>query len=151
MALNNQQPTNQHVHVDSCGRVVNRWALSCEDFSFTPHCLKSLGCIIECLAIDSEGLGERIVYRSVIAARLNASQRSWTSVCTNRSARGVIVSAFNGQVKQLTFNVQYPVNLTVQSTYNNPPGRPVHTKTSSTSLGSIQPRNNYGAINYSFT
>ena len=68
------------------------------NFSFTPHCPSSLSCINEYLAIDSDGLCERIVYRAVIAARLNASQRSWTCVCTNRSARGVIVSALNGQV-----------------------------------------------------
>ena len=79
------------------------------NFSFTPHCPSSLSCINEYLAIDSDGLCERIVYRAVIAARLNASQRSWTCVCTNRSARGVIVSALNGQVdwilhvKHLTF------------------------------------------------
>ena len=78
-------------------------------FSFTSHCPSSLSCINEYLAIDTDGLCERIVYRSVIAARLNASQRSWTCVCTNRSARGVIVSALNSKVdwilhvKHLTF------------------------------------------------
>ena len=57
----------------------------------------------------SDGLCERIVYRAVIAARLNVSQRSWISVCMNRSSRGVIVSPLNGQfdwilhVKHLTF------------------------------------------------
>ena len=46
------------------------------------------------------------------------------------------------------FDVQYPVNLTVQSTHNNSPGKPVHTNASSTSLGSIQPHSNYCVINY---
>ena len=64
------------------------------NFSFTPHCPCSLICINEYLAY-------RIVYRAVIAARLNASQRSGTCVCTNRSARGVIVSALNGQVDRI--------------------------------------------------
>ena len=49
------------------------------------------------------------------------------------------------------FNVQYSVNLTVQSTHINFSRRPVRTYTSSASLGSIQPRSNYCAINYSFT
>ena len=66
--------------------------------SFTPHCLSSLSCKNEYLAIDSGVLCVRIVYRAVIAPRPNASQRSLTCVCTNRSARGVIVSAWNGQV-----------------------------------------------------
>ena len=39
----------------------------------------------------------------------------------------------------------------IQSTHNNTPGRPVHTNTSSASLGSIQPCSNFYAINDSFT
>ena len=73
------------------------------NFSFTPHRPSSLSCINEYLPIYSDGLCERIVYRTVIAARLNASQRSWTCLCMHRSARGVIVSALNGHVKQLPF------------------------------------------------
>ena len=85
------------------------------NFSFTPHCPSSLSCIDEYLAIDSDGLCERKVYRAVIPVRLNASQRSWTCVCKNRSARRVIASALNGQVdwilhvKQLTCMCVYDV------------------------------------------
>jgi len=46
------------------------------NYLFTPHSPSSLSCINEYLAIDSDGLCERIVYRAEIAARLNASQRS---------------------------------------------------------------------------
>ena len=95
-------------------RVVKRWALSHDDpgsilnpgsiekigqfFLFTPHWSSSLSCINEYLALDSDGLCERIVYRRITAARLNASQRSWTCVCMNRPARGVIVSGLNSSM-----------------------------------------------------
>ena len=55
---------------------------------FTLHCPSSLRCIHEYLVIDN-GWCLTNNLRALIAAWLDASQRSWDGVCLNRSAREV--------------------------------------------------------------
>ena len=56
---------------------------------------------------------------------------------------GGSVTTYKGKVKVCFYIAQYPVHCTAQNALHFTSGRPVHSGTNSTSLGSIQPCSNY--------
>ena len=72
---------------DSRGSNPHCFRLNTRAFSFSPRCLSSLSCINEYMAIDSDG-NVSVSSLCIIAAWLNASQRSRVGAGMNRSAKG---------------------------------------------------------------